>query len=92
MGQVERRDLRGQGAMKTGKARLCHLGDRNGDAFTVNQDGISHCLPSASQLPWGNTDFDVDRCVTNPAFDQTGRLLLGTGRATPRQNAAGTLR
>jgi FtsP/CotA-like multicopper oxidase with cupredoxin domain len=40
------------------------------------KDGINLCLPSGNQLPWGNTDFDVNLCVSNPAFDQQGQLFF----------------
>jgi FtsP/CotA-like multicopper oxidase with cupredoxin domain len=39
-------------------------------------DGINLQLPSGSQLPWGNTDFDVNLAISNPACDQAGQLFF----------------
>jgi hypothetical protein len=35
-------------------------------------DGINLQLPRGSRLPWGNTDFDVNLAIANPAQDQAG--------------------
>lgn len=35
-------------------------------------DGINLQLPSGSRLPWGNTDFDVNLAISNPAFRGDG--------------------
>jgi FtsP/CotA-like multicopper oxidase with cupredoxin domain len=42
---------------------------------TLN-DGINLQLPSGSMLPWGNTDFDVNLAISNPATDQSGQLFF----------------
>jgi FtsP/CotA-like multicopper oxidase with cupredoxin domain len=39
-------------------------------------DGINLQLPSGSQLPWGNTDFDVNLAISNPAEDRDGQLYF----------------
>jgi FtsP/CotA-like multicopper oxidase with cupredoxin domain len=39
-------------------------------------DGINLQLPSGSQLPWGNIDFDVNLAISNPATDQAGQLFF----------------
>ncbi len=39
-------------------------------------DGINLRLPSGERLPWGNTDFDVNLCISNPAFDPDGQLFF----------------
>jgi FtsP/CotA-like multicopper oxidase with cupredoxin domain len=39
-------------------------------------DGINLQLPSGSQLPWGNTDFDVNLAISNPAQDQAGQMFF----------------
>ncbi|GBD48044.1 multicopper oxidase domain-containing protein [Methylopila sp. Yamaguchi] len=39
-------------------------------------DGINLRLPSGSLLPWGNTDFDVNVAISNPAFDPDGQLFF----------------
>ena len=39
-------------------------------------DGINLQLPSGSRLKFGNTDFDVNLAITNPAFDQRGQLFF----------------
>jgi FtsP/CotA-like multicopper oxidase with cupredoxin domain len=39
-------------------------------------DGINLQLPSGSQLPWGNIDFDVNLAISNPATDPAGQLFF----------------
>jgi FtsP/CotA-like multicopper oxidase with cupredoxin domain len=39
-------------------------------------DGVNLGLPSGTEKAWGNLDFDVNICITNPAFDQDGQLLF----------------
>jgi FtsP/CotA-like multicopper oxidase with cupredoxin domain len=41
-------------------------------------DGINLRLPSGHALSqgWGNTDFDVNLAISNPAFDRTGQLFF----------------
>ena len=39
-------------------------------------DGINLKLPSGSALKWGNTDFDVNIAVSNPAFKPDGQLFF----------------
>ena len=39
-------------------------------------DGINLQLPSGSQLKWGNSDFDVNLAISNPATDQSGQLFF----------------
>jgi FtsP/CotA-like multicopper oxidase with cupredoxin domain len=46
--------------------------DRGREGFN---DGINLNLPSGKRLPWGNTDFDVNLAITNPAFDPSGQLF-----------------
>lgn len=36
-------------------------------------DGVNLQLPSGQRLPWGNTDFDVNLVISNPAFTQSGQ-------------------
>ncbi|MGQ0672215.1 MAG: multicopper oxidase domain-containing protein [Hyphomicrobium sp.] len=39
-------------------------------------DGVNLRLPSGSRLKFGNTDFDVNLVISNPAFDQAGQLFF----------------
>lgn len=41
-------------------------------------DGINLRLPSGDLRPegWGNVDFDVNLCISNPAFDPQGQLFF----------------
>jgi FtsP/CotA-like multicopper oxidase with cupredoxin domain len=39
-------------------------------------DGINLQLPSGTRLAWGNTDFDVNLDISNPATDQSGQLFF----------------
>ncbi len=39
-------------------------------------DGINLCLPSGWLRPWGNTDFDVNLAISNPAFLQDGQMFF----------------
>jgi FtsP/CotA-like multicopper oxidase with cupredoxin domain len=39
-------------------------------------DGVNLRLPSGSRLKWGNTDFDVNLAIANPAFDPRGQLFF----------------
>ncbi len=39
-------------------------------------DGVNLQLPSGSALKWGNTDFDVNLAISNPAFKQDGQLFF----------------
>ncbi len=39
-------------------------------------DGVNLQLPSGSRLKWGNTDFDVNLAIANPAFDPQGQLFF----------------
>ncbi|GLK56606.1 FtsP/CotA-like multicopper oxidase with cupredoxin domain [Methylopila capsulata] len=48
--------------------------DRGRD--TPDSAGVNLCLPSGSQLPWGNSDFDINLAVSNPAFDLEGQLFF----------------
>ena len=43
----------------------------------VLRDGINLRLPSGSLRSegWGNVDFDVNLCISNPAFDPDGQLF-----------------
>lgn len=49
--------------------------DRGNDTL---EDGINMRLPSGNRLPqgWGNTDFDINLAVSNPAFDRNGQLFF----------------
>lgn len=38
-------------------------------------DGVNLKLPSGSRLGFGNTDFDVNLVISNPAFDPDGQLF-----------------
>lgn len=39
-------------------------------------DGVNLRLPSGTALDWGNTDFDVNLCLTDPATDAEGQLFF----------------
>ncbi|MEQ1716358.1 MAG: multicopper oxidase domain-containing protein, partial [Hyphomicrobium sp.] len=39
-------------------------------------DGINLRLPSGKRLAWGNTDFDVNLAISNPAFKADGQLFF----------------
>ena len=39
-------------------------------------DGICLKLPSGNRLPWGNTDFDVNLAVSNPAMSPDGQMFF----------------
>jgi len=39
-------------------------------------DGVNLMLPSGTGLDWGNTDYDVNLAISNPAFDQHGQLFF----------------
>ncbi len=39
-------------------------------------DGINLRLPSGSFKPWGNTDFDVNLAISNPALSADGQLFF----------------
>jgi FtsP/CotA-like multicopper oxidase with cupredoxin domain len=39
-------------------------------------DGINLQLPSGTALKWGNSDFDVNLAISNPATDQSGQLFF----------------
>lgn len=45
--------------------------DRGREGFN---DGVNLNLPSGTQLPFGNTDFDVNLMLGNPALDTRGQL------------------
>lgn len=47
--------------------------DRGREGFN---DGINLNLPSGKKLPWGNSDFDVNLAISNPAFDPAGQLFF----------------
>lgn len=39
-------------------------------------DGVNLQLPSGTKLKWGNTDFDVNLALTNPALKQDGQMFF----------------
>lgn len=39
-------------------------------------DGVNLRLPSGKALKWGNTDFDVNLAISNPALKQDGQLFF----------------
>lgn len=40
------------------------------------RDGVNLQLPSGNKLPWGNTDFDVNIAITNPAMRPDGQMFF----------------
>ena len=56
-----------------GLANLYSGPDRGSE--TLN-DGINLRLPSGSVKSWGNSDFDVNIAISNPATSQDGQLLF----------------
>jgi FtsP/CotA-like multicopper oxidase with cupredoxin domain len=45
--------------------------DRGNEAF---DDGVNLRLPSGTELPWGNRDYDVNLLVADKAWDREGQL------------------
>lgn len=39
-------------------------------------DGVNLRLPSGTVLPWGNTDFDINLAISNPATRQDGQMFF----------------
>ncbi|MFL6820664.1 MAG: copper oxidase, partial [Bradyrhizobium sp.] len=48
--------------------------DRGSDK--ADSKGVNLRLPSGNRLAWGNTDFDVNLVVSNPALDKDGQLFF----------------
>jgi FtsP/CotA-like multicopper oxidase with cupredoxin domain len=44
--------------------------------LTAAAQAVCLNLPSGSQKSWGNSDFDVNLAISNPAFDPTGQLFF----------------
>ena len=40
----------------------------------ANPDNVNLCLPSGSELDWGNRDYDVNLLVADKAWDNSGQL------------------
>jgi FtsP/CotA-like multicopper oxidase with cupredoxin domain len=59
-----------------GNFALCNLYSGPDRGREDLADGINLQLPSGTQLGWGNTDFDVNLAITNPAFTQEGQLYF----------------
>jgi FtsP/CotA-like multicopper oxidase with cupredoxin domain len=40
------------------------------------EDGVNLRLPSGTDLPWGNTDYDVNLVMAEKALDSTGQMTM----------------
>ncbi len=59
-----------------GHFALCNVYSGPDRAREDFDDGVNLRLPSGSRLKFGNTDFDVNLAISNPAFDQQGQLFF----------------
>ena len=57
-----------------GNFALCNMYSGPDRGNETLDDGINLRLPSGTHKSWGNVDFDVNLCVSNPAFDPQGQL------------------
>ena len=59
-----------------GNFALCNVYSGPDRAREDLNDGVNLRLPSGGRLKYGNTDFDVNLAITNPALDQAGQLFF----------------
>jgi FtsP/CotA-like multicopper oxidase with cupredoxin domain len=62
-----------QNVYKGGSAKMNYYSalDRGNEAVA---DGVNLRLPSGTELPWGNRDYDVNLLVADKAWDREGQL------------------
>lgn len=59
-----------------GNFAVCNIYSGPDRAREDLNDGINLRLPSGKRLKYGNTDFDVNLAISNPALDQAGQLFF----------------
>jgi manganese oxidase len=52
----------------------CHYADSSPPGSQPNPNLINLCLPSGSNLDWGNRDYDVNLVIADKAWDNNGQL------------------
>ncbi len=63
-------------AEAAGSAAAPGYGCNYADSSNVNPNNINLCLPSGSDLDWGNRSYDVNLLVADKAFDASGQMFF----------------